>query len=544
MKPRSTTRERVRGREVTSPRRALLPTAILSGVLVAVLAPLLLLIGSGPASATVTQLCQPDETTSCLTGTIRTEAGVVEGVDLTIAGPGGEETTVTTDAAGKWNLPVKEAGEYVVTLDEESLPDDVGAVGSTEQKVQVKIGEKQTTYVALFEVRTGDYSATKSDADYYIQSMVNGLRLGLLLALASVGLSLIYGTTGLSNFAHAEQVTLGGILAYWLCNVLGLPLVLGCAISVVLCAGTGWLQDRGLWQPLRRRGLGLTQMMIVTIGLALTAQYTYQYFVGASTVKITTATSTTVDIGPITLTTQSFWAMGISIVMIALVGYVLLRTRIGRATRAVSDNPALAAASGIDVDKIIRLVWIAATGLAGLSGVLYALVVSNGIRWDTGMQILLLLFASVTLGGLGTAFGALVGSLIIGMVVEMAGPLGAPGDLEVRRGARDPDPPAAGQAPGPARPPRAGRLRKGHGHGQPDQPLRGDGPRADRPRHRRGRDRRHRPQHPLRLHRPAQHGPGRLHAARCLRLRDLDVEGPPPAGGRPDRASVQPSCSP
>ena len=61
---------------------------------------------------------------------------------------------------------------------------------------------------------------------------------------------------------------------------------------------------------------------------------------------------------------------------------------------------------------------------------LYALVVSNGIRWDTGMQILLLLFASVTLGGLGTAFGALVGSLIIGMVVEMAGPLGAPGDLK------------------------------------------------------------------------------------------------------------------
>jgi branched-chain amino acid transport system permease protein len=392
---------------------------------------LLLLLAPGPAAASVTQLCMPDDQTSCLTGTIRTEQDVVEGVELTIAAPGGgEPTTVTTDAAGKWNLPVKEAGTYTVTLVQDSLPDGVGAVGPTEEQVDVKIGEKQTTYVALFEVRTGDYSATKSESAYYIQSVVNGLRLGLLLALASVGLSLIYGTTGLSNFAHAEQVTLGGILAYWLCNVLGLPLVLGCIISVVLCAGTGWAQDRGIWQPLRRRGLGLTQMMIVTIGLALTLQYTYQYFVGASTVKITTESSSTVDIGPITLTTLSFWAMGISIVMIALVGFVLLRTRIGRATRAVSDNPALAAASGIDVDRIIRLVWIAATGLAGLSGVLYALVVSNGIRWDTGMQILLLLFASVTLGGLGTAFGALVGSLIIGMVVEMAGPLGAPGDLK------------------------------------------------------------------------------------------------------------------
>ena len=116
--------------------------------------------------------------------------------------------------------------------------------------------------------------------------------------------------------------------------------------------------------------------------------------------------------------------------MIALVGYVLLRTRLGQATSAVSDNPALAAASGIDVDRIVRIVWTASAGLAGLSGVFYALTVSNGIRWDTGMQILLLLFAAVTLGGLGTAFGAFVGSLIIGLVIELAGPLGAPGDLK------------------------------------------------------------------------------------------------------------------
>ena len=82
------------------------------------------------------------------------------------------------------------------------------------------------------------------------------------------------------------------------------------------------------------------------------------------------------------------------------------------------------------MDKVIRLVWTVATALAGLSGLLYALVISNGIRWDTGLQILLLLFAAVTLGGLGTAFGALIGSLVIGLVVELAGPLGAPGDLK------------------------------------------------------------------------------------------------------------------
>ncbi len=250
----------------------------------------------------------------------------------------------------------------------------------------------------------------RSKFDQILQSVVNGLRLGLLIALASLGLSLIYGTTGLSNFAHAELVTLGGVLGYAFIRVGGLPLLLGGVVVVIACGFAGWIQDRLMWQPLRRRGLGLTQMMIVTIGLSLAMQYTFQYFVGAGTVKVELGTGGVATFGPVTLSYRSMIAMGISVVMIAVVGYALLRTRIGRATRAVSDNPALAAASGIDVDKVIRLVWTVAAALAGLSGLLYALVISNGIRWDTGLQILLLLFAAVTLGGLGTAFGALVGS--------------------------------------------------------------------------------------------------------------------------------------
>jgi branched-chain amino acid transport system permease protein len=111
--------------------------------------------------------------------------------------------------------------------------------------------------------------------------------------------------------------------------------------------------------------------------------------------------------------------MLISVVVLIGVGLALTRTRMGRATRAVADNRALAAASGIDVDRIIRLVWTISMGLAGLSGILYALVY-GGIQWSTGVQLLLLIFSAVTLGGIGTAFGALVGSLIIGVVVQMS----------------------------------------------------------------------------------------------------------------------------
>ncbi len=406
-------------------------TGVLAVLLAGLIAPVLLLVGASASHATETpEMCTPDEKTSCVVGTLRSEADTIEGAELTITDPAGTESTVTTNDLGQWNFAATEAGEYTVALDEESLPDGIAVEGPAEKTVDVQIGEKQTTYPALFEVRTGEYDEGTSQTDYLITSAFSGIRLGLLLALASVGLSLIYGTTGLSNFAHAEQVTLGGILAYGLCNVAGLGLLVGGAITVLICGLSGYVQDAVIWKPLRRRGLGLIQLMIVTIGLSLAAQYAFQYSVGADTEKVVVRTFPTTTIGPITVTNMSFIAMGVSIVVIAAMGYFLLRTRVGRATRAVSDNPALAAASGIDVDRIIRIVWTLSAALAGLSGIFYALVVSNGIRWDTGMQILLLLFAAVTLGGLGTAFGALVGSMIIGLVVELAGPLGAPGDLK------------------------------------------------------------------------------------------------------------------
>jgi branched-chain amino acid transport system permease protein len=365
---------------------------------------------------------------SCIRGTIRTEKAVVPDVDVHITGPGGFDETVTTDEGGQWNVLVTEPGDYTAEIVTDTLPSGVGVTkGDGVRTVKVT---GNGGFSATFGVRTGDYSATVSTSDRVFKSIFSGLRLGLLLALASIGLSLIYGTTGLSNFAHAEQVTMGGMLAYIVVNTWGVNVWLGCILVVAFCAFTGFFQDTVIWRPLRRRGLGLAQMMIVTIGLSLALQYVYQYFVGADTVKIVISSPPSHSLGPITYNSLDLFAMILSIVMLALVGYALLRTRIGRATRAVSDNPALASASGIDVDRVIRLVWTLSAGLAGLSGILYSLVIQHGMKWDSGLQILLLLFAAVTLGGLGTAFGALIGALIIGLVVELAPVLGAPGDLK------------------------------------------------------------------------------------------------------------------
>ncbi|MCB0909072.1 MAG: branched-chain amino acid ABC transporter permease [Nocardioidaceae bacterium] len=381
--------------------------------------------------ADAADLCLKSKTQACISSTVRggDKQEPLAGVDIHVSGPGGFDQTVTTDDAGKWTVVVTEAGSYEISLDTETLPDGLSLESGSTQALTREI-KLNTNVAPTWSIRSADYSATTSIVDRLLNGTFSGLRLGLLLALASIGLSLIYGTTGLSNFAHAEQVTMGGMLGYLIINEWGMGLILGGLLVLVICGFTGWFQDFVMWKPLRRRGLGLTQMMIVTIGLSLALQYTFQFFIANDTVKVLVFNPEPRSLGPISYTMPDLAAMAACAVVIAIVGYALLRTRIGRATRAVSDNPALAAASGIDVDRVIRLVWIVATTLAGLSGILYSLIIQHGMRWDSGLQILLLLFAAVTLGGLGTAFGALIGSIIIGLVVELSPVVGAPGDLK------------------------------------------------------------------------------------------------------------------
>jgi branched-chain amino acid transport system permease protein len=169
--------------------------------------------------------------------------------------------------------------------------------------------------------------------------------------------------------------------------------------------------------------------MIVSIGLSLTGRFVFQYFIGGGTSQLQGFDSPKIKLfGATSLSVVDIWSMAICLVVILGFAWWLLNTKTGKATRAISDNSDLAAASGIDVDRVVRVVWIVAAALAGLAGVLWAYF-RPGIKWDMGAQILLLIFAAVTLGGLGTAFGALLGALIVGLLVEVSS-LVIPSDLK------------------------------------------------------------------------------------------------------------------
>lgn len=370
-------------------------------------------------------------------GLVENEGQPVPGVTMTIEGGGFDAETVT-DAEGRWRLYVPEKDDYVLTIDEDTLPEGVIVdPAQLPEGIALKQGTSGSFDVAfgltgskIFNLFLGEGErVTTSFVDQFVERIFNGLNFGLLLALAAIGVSLIFGTTGLTNFAHAELVTFGAIVAVALGVGFQIPMWLTIPITVLVGGLFGLALDAGLWKPLRKKGIGLVPLMIVSIGLSLAVRYTYQFFLGGSTSQLPGAGSSKIQIiGPISLSPVAMMSMGLSIVVLIAVAFWLLKTRVGKATRAISDNPGLAAASGINVDRVIRIVWILAAALASLGGILWGYF-RPGVRWDMGVHILLLIFAAVTLGGLGTAFGALIGSIIVGLLVEVS-TLWLPSDLK------------------------------------------------------------------------------------------------------------------
>lgn len=410
--------------------------APLVAALFAILIAFLTLASPAPALAdeTGTPTDQPsevglDENPNRVAGNVLLNSEPLEGVHLTVAG-GGYTADVWTNAEGQWRVGVPERIEYTVTLDENTLPEGIAVVDETgaddtPNVKEVEIGPSGRVTMNFF-IGRGERN-TVSFVDQLAERVVNGLNFGLMLGLAAIGLSLVFGTTGLSNFAHAEMVTFGAIAALFFVGF-DIPIWLAIPIALVASALFGLAMDAGLWRPLRRKGVGVVQLMIVSIGLSLALRYIFQFFIGGGTEQLPGSDSPQIQLfGAVSLSVIDMVSMAISILVIVAFSFWLLRTRIGKATRAISDNPSLAAASGIDVDHVVRIVWVVAATLAGLAGVLYAYY-RPGIRWDMGAQILLLIFAAVTLGGLGTAFGALIGALIVGMLTEVSS-LWIPADL-------------------------------------------------------------------------------------------------------------------
>ncbi|MFM8903460.1 MAG: branched-chain amino acid ABC transporter permease [Actinomycetota bacterium] len=344
--------------------------------------------------------------------------------------PGGELIgTATTDEQGLCTIAVPTRDDYLITLDIESLPDGLQLIDANKFQVSITkdLFTTNTKRVTFFTGQSGTAGATETER--ILQRLADGIRLGLIIAMCSVGLSLVFGATGLTNFAHGEMVTFGGLMAFFFNVTLEIPILISGPIVILMGGLFGLLFNWGIFARLTKRGIGLISQLVVTVGLSIMLRNIYLFQFGGRTKQLASfSKQTNLEIGPIGITPRDLTTAILGVIILISVALFLQRSRLGKAIRAVSDNVQLASATGIDTRKVIRVVWFAGGALAATGGIFRGL--DEQVSFSMGSDLLFLMFAGITLGGLGSAFGALIGGFSIGILVEMSSLL-VPSELKV-----------------------------------------------------------------------------------------------------------------
>ena len=264
-----------------------------------------------------------------------------------------------------------------------------------------------------------------------LDQLGNGLLLGIIISVASVALSLLYGVTRIVNFAHGEIIALGAIATLFFSSPvdyrvlfldkfspLGLNFAFSCILAILACGLFGGLLEVLLFRPLRKGEVGNIAVLVVTIGLSIFIRHLYLLFATGRVQNFPLELERRQTYLFFDMTPRNFNVLIAGIVVMSIVGLLLTYTRLGKAMRAVRDSEELSSISGINSDNIILFTWISSSMLAGLAGIFQAVI--NDVRWNMGFLILLLIFAGTVLGGIGTSFGAMVGGLLIGILVQIS----------------------------------------------------------------------------------------------------------------------------
>ena len=251
-----------------------------------------------------------------------------------------------------------------------------------------------------------------------LQLVVNGLVLGSILALAAIGLSMTYSILNFANFAHGDFLALGAYLTFVFSVILGVHFIPASAIAVVITAFIAVCCDYAIWKPMREKSAGSLTLIIISIGLALFLRNLIIFLWGPDIKHYDLPVKRGIELGSVVITQNQIFVIMVAVICMFLVHYLLKRTTIGKAMRALSDNIDLAKASGIDVDRVIRYTWAIGMALAAVGGILYGLI--TNINPNMGWFMLLPMFAAVILGGIGSPYGAMVGGVVIGLAQELS----------------------------------------------------------------------------------------------------------------------------
>lgn len=251
------------------------------------------------------------------------------------------------------------------------------------------------------------------------QLVFNGIALGSVIALAAVGLTLTYGILKLSNFAHGDFMTLGAYLT-WVVNLTGISLWISMIFGCLGTMGAMLLSEWLLWKPMRDRRAPATTLIIISIGLALFLRNGILLIWGGSNQNYQVPILPAQDLWGLKLEYNRLIIIAMALGAMVLLHFLLQKTKIGKAMRAVADNLDLARVSGINVERVVLWTWLITAVLVALSGSMYGLVTT--LKPNMGWFLILSIFSAVILGGIGNPYGAIAGGFLIGIAQEASVP--------------------------------------------------------------------------------------------------------------------------
>jgi branched-chain amino acid transport system permease protein len=263
-----------------------------------------------------------------------------------------------------------------------------------------------------------------------MQIVMDGLVAGATIGLGAIGVTLTYSILRFANFAHGEFISWGAYFALAVAAGLGAlwgtlavpigPFSFGWALPIAALAAVALsgvlalVVDALLFGRLRARRSTAIIMVMASFGAALTLRSLLEFVFTSKPVYYSKALQIALPLGGgMRATPDQLLTLGVSAVLVLAVHLLLTRTRTGRSMRAVSENPQLAGVAGIDVRRVIRIVWLLGAGLAAVAGIMAGLIVQ--IRPQMGLDLLLPLFAAAILGGVGSVPGAMLAGLIVGI---------------------------------------------------------------------------------------------------------------------------------
>lgn len=256
----------------------------------------------------------------------------------------------------------------------------------------------------------------------WLQQLVNGISLGSIYALIALGYTMVYGIIKLINFAHGDVFMLGAFIGFYAIARWDVGFIPALIISMLLCAIIGVIIERVAYK--RLRNATRIAALITAIGVSLLIEYTVIYFRGASPEAYPDVLSNkSISIFGANISSQSIMILAVTIVLMIMLQFIVHKTKIGKAMRAVSHDADAARLMGINVDNTISATFAIGSALAGAAGVIFGVYYT---RIEPLMGVLpgLKAFVAAVLGGIGSIPGAMVGGLVLGVVETIVSALG------------------------------------------------------------------------------------------------------------------------